>query len=102
MRDDADTPTAPITPEGELLRAVYGRLVRWYYAIAESAAHVSPETQAKMMREMMAALKEIGENPAFRAASEARRRDIATPRVPIDEDRIAWLRARAAAGLDAG
>jgi len=101
MRDDADTPTAPITPEGELLSAVYGRLVRWHYAIAESAAHVSPETQAKMMREMMAALKEIGENPAFRATRDARkaRRGRAAP---VDEDRVARLRARAAAGLDAG
>ena len=65
--------------------------------IAESAARVPPEAQATMMREMMATLREIGENPQFRAASAARER---TPPRPVDEARIARLRARAAAGPD--
>jgi len=101
MHARSNAPLAVTTPEGELLDDLHKRLVRWHYAIAESAAHVSPETQAKMMREMMAALKEIGENPAFRATRDARkaRRGRAAP---VDEDRVARLRARAAAGLDAG
>ena len=85
-----------------LLEEIYGRLVGWHHIIAAAAAKVPPESQARMMREMMATLEEIGRDPTFRAASEERRRAIATPRVPIDEARIARLRARAAAGLDAG
>ena len=97
MHPTPDAAPAATTPEGELLDTLHKRLVRWHYAIAESAAHVPPETQAKMMREMMATLREIGENPQFRAADAARERK---PPRPVDEARIARLRARAAAGPD--
>jgi hypothetical protein len=102
MHHVADAPPAAVTPEGELLRAVYGRLVRWHYTIAAAAAQVSPDAQATMMREMMATLREIGEDPTFRAASDARRigrgRDAPSPD-PDLEARVARLRARAGAGL---
>lgn len=98
MHPTPDAATAAITPEGELLDTLYGRLVRWHYTIAESAARVPPETQATMMREMMATLREIAENPGFRAASAARE---PKPPRPVDEARIARLRAKAAAGLEA-
>jgi hypothetical protein len=77
----------------DILSTVYGRLVRWHYTIAEAAAHLPPDVQAAMMREMMATLKEIADDPTFREA-EARRLPPA-PR-PVDETRVARLRARAA------
>ena len=100
MHPATDTQTDATTPEGELLRTVHKRLVRWHYIIAADAAHVPPETQAKMMREMMATLKEIAENPRFRAVADERERTAPPPR-PVDDARIARLRARAADGLEA-
>lgn len=97
MHPTPDAATAATNPEGELLDTLHKRLVRWHYIIAESAARVPPETQATMMREMMATLREIGENPQFRAASAARERK---PPRPVDEARVARLRERAAAGPD--
>ena len=95
MHQTSNAPSGATTPEAELLSTIYGRLVRWHYTLAEAAANVPPDAQATMMREMMATLKEIAEDPAFRAADA--RREPPAPR-PVDAGRVARLRARAAAG----
>ncbi len=80
-----DTSTVPVTPEGQLLSDVYGRLVRWHYILATANGSISTDTQAQMMREMMATLRKVEENPQFRAADdaeEARRGTPATPTAP--------------------
>lgn len=100
MQNAPDAATAAPSLDAELLATVYGRLVRWHYIIAANAANVSPDVQARIMDEMMETLKEIAENPRFRAVADERARTAPPPR-PVDEARIARLRARAAAGLKA-
>ena len=80
-----DTPTVPVTLEGQLLSHVYGRLVRWHYILAAANGSISIDTRAQMMREMMATLRKVEENPQFRAADdaeEARREAPVAPTAP--------------------
>lgn len=98
MQHAPDSATGAPMPAADLLATVFGRLVRWHYILAADAANVPPDVQAMMMREMMATLDELGEHPAIRAAVDARERT-ASPR-PVDEARVARIRARAAAWSD--
>ena len=77
-----DTPTVPVTPEGQLLSHVYGRLVGWHYILAAANGSISTDTQAQMMREMMATLRKVEENPQFRAADDAEEARRGTPAAP--------------------
>ena len=77
-----DTPTVPVTPEGQLLSHVYGRLVRWHYILAAANGTISTDTQAQMMREMMATLAKVEENSQFRAADDAEEARLGDPTVP--------------------
>ena len=80
-----DSPTVPVTPEGQLLSHVYGRLVRWHYILAAANGNISTDMQAQMMREMMATLGKVEENSQFQAADdadEARRSAPVAPTAP--------------------
>ena len=70
-QQETDTLTVHITPEGELLSHVYGCLVRWHHILAAANGRISTDTQARMMREMMATLRIVEENPEFRTADDA-------------------------------
>ena len=70
-QQETDTLTVPITPEGQLLSDVYGRLVRWHYILAAANGSISADTQAQMMCEMMATLRIVEENPEFRTADDS-------------------------------
>ena len=70
-QQETDTLTVHITPEGQLLSDVYGRLVRWHYILAAANGSISADTQARMMREIMATLRMVEENPEFRTADDA-------------------------------
>jgi hypothetical protein len=82
MQQATDTPTVPVTPEGQLLSHVYGRLVRWHYILAAANGSMSTDTQAQMMHEIMATLGRVEENPRFRAADDAEQVRRGTPAAP--------------------
>src|SRR3712207_4560470 len=99
MHRTTDAPSAAITPEGEALYELHRRLVRTHYALA-AAEPDDDQREARVLASLQDALRFIAEQPAFRAVADERARTSPPPR-PVDEARVARLRAKAAAGLAA-
>ena len=93
---------AAVTTEGELLSRIHRRLVPLHLGLATADA-VDRDFQRKLMHELMGVLREIAENPQFRAAADAeheRWRVNPTPEEKAAQERSQaiverWRRARA-------
>ena len=91
-----------VTPEGELLSRIHRRLVPLHLGLATVDA-VDRDFQRRLMHEIMGVLREISENPQFRAAADAeheRWRMNPTPEEKAAQERSQavverWRRARA-------
>ena len=75
----------PITTEGRLLSEVYGRMVAWHHTLATTIP-LPRDAHAIMMRDIMATLRKVEENPQFRSANE----DEMAPLEPKTAARSAW------------
>ena len=90
-----------VTAEGELLSRIHRRLVPLHLGLATADA-VDRDFQRRMMHELMSVLREIAENPQYRAAADAeheRRRLHPTPEEKAAQERNRaiverWRRAR--------
>ena len=68
-----DVPSADpetVTAEGELLSRIYRTLVPIHASLATADA-INRDFQRRLMHEIMDVLREIAENPEFRAADDA-------------------------------
>ena len=90
-----------VTAEGALLDRIHRRLVPLHLGLATADA-VDRDFQRRLMHQIMTVLREIAENPQFRAAADAeheRRRLNPTPEETAAQERNRatverWRRAR--------
>ncbi len=85
-------PAAPggdVTETGLLLECVHRQLVHLHISLA-TADEVSRKLRSRLIRELMDAIRDIGEDPEFQAAADAeseRRRTNPTPDERAAQDR---------------